>query len=344
MMDVFVTAIAHKCLELVALLAAPQFDTSNTLLIDDDQSIKATLARRLMVWDSVHYCALAQRGVQYEHEYAFWNLWPKIIRFVCPTTSLVDLSLTSAGLSFCAHLCAVVIFYYLTKSTHQDSARNAATAYLLSPAGLFLVGGYPESAFALACFLGIFLFRRKYRVFAGAVFGFATLLRSNGLLWGSLFAVDFLRKPTMGTFVGGSFIAVAFIWPQFKAYLQWCPGRPWCESTIPFIYSYVQSHYWNVGFLRYWTFNNIPNFLFGLPTILILLLSLPGQPLDLQLVQGAILVGAIFFWHVQILTRIASCLPGPYWYIARGNRRWLLYFSAWTLSQAVLYGSFLPPA
>lgn len=342
-MDVFVTALVHKCLELVALFAAPQFDTSNALLINDD-SAKGWVARRLMIWDSVHYCALAQRGVQYEHEYAFWNLWPRTIRCLSPTLSLADIALTAACLSFLAHICATAALYFLTFGASHNYARQTAIAYALSPAGLYLVGGYPESAFALISFLGIFLFRRRLRFLSGGLFATATLLRSNGLLWGLLFAVDFARKPNFATFAGGSLIAIAFISPQLIAYRQHCPGRPWCDYNIPLIYSYVQSHYWNVGFLRYWTLNNVPNFFFGLPTIILLLLSLRGQPLDLQLVQGAILIGATFFWHVQIVTRVASCLPGPYWYIARGNRRWLLYFSVWTLTQAALYGAFLPPA
>jgi len=45
------------------------------------------------------------------------------------------------------------------------------------------------------------------------------------------------------------------------------PTTEWCTCTIPSIYGYVQDRYWNVGFLRYWTLSNAPNFLLALPAL-----------------------------------------------------------------------------
>ena len=65
-----------------------------------------------------------------------------------------------------------------------------------------------------------------------------------------------------------------FVYLQYSAYRVFCLGdtqpAPWCDSFPPSIYSYVQSKYWNVGFLRYWTPQQLPNFLLGAPPLALL--------------------------------------------------------------------------
>ena len=45
---------------------------------------------------------------------------------------------------------------------------------------------------------------------------------------------------------------------QFWGWLRFCAGRDvssapaWCADRVPYIYGYVQSHYWGVGLLKFW--------------------------------------------------------------------------------------------
>lgn len=121
---------------------------------------------------------------------------------------------------------------------------------------------------------------------------------------------------------------------------------PWCSNSIPMAYSYVQEHYWNVGFLRYFEYKQIPNFLLAAPVILVILWNFgaylrrnrgysgrlglfvneavlsPVTQFDQKsfvfLVHAAALTTfCSLFIHVQVTTRmLASSSPVLYWIAA----------------------------
>jgi len=47
----------------------------------------------------------------------------------------------------------------------------------------------------------------------------------------------------------------------------------WCKNDPPLSYPYVQSNYWNNGFLAYWELKQLPNFALAVPVLSIVLVS-----------------------------------------------------------------------
>lgn len=258
----------------------------------------------------------------------------------------------------------------------RQLALTTALLHILSPAGVFLLAPYGESLFALLTLAGFLAYTHAihhryapaqthllhealYILLAGCCFGLSLTIRSNGILNGLILAWDaaglaltfcfgtrsrvhILRLAA--TLLAGTMTAIGFALPQYVAYRQYCqpiPHRPWCSKVPPSIYSWVQFHYWHVGFLHYWTPSNIPLFLLAAPTLLLLavtayaalhharplLLAVNGEETParraspaylarratythllerLALPQLALALLAATNFHVQIINRIAS--------------------------------------
>ncbi|KAL7946659.1 GPI mannosyltransferase 2 [Trichoderma barbatum] len=308
------------------------------------------------------------------------------------------------------HLVAVLALHRLTLVLFGNKTLAYVTAvlHIISPAGLFLSAPYGESPFACLSFIGNLLFAtglqpsasvgKRILAFlgAGVSFGLATAFRSNGLISGLLFAVEaikcllsFFRQPSFSwlfllasLIVGGLSIAAGSVVPQTVAWFRYCnidlidaEPRPWCSRLIPSIYTFVQDYYWNNGFLRYWTPNQLPLFILASPVLTLLIKSglqvigSRGQNLSqatpvvakshhafvltLAVIQTLVAVLAITNFHVQIITRLASGYPVWYWWVANslsnGETRKtgsmvVVFMVMYAGIQGGLFASFLPPA
>jgi phosphatidylinositol glycan class V len=248
---------------------------------------------------------------------------------------------------------------------------------------------------------------------AGAFFTLATWVRSNGLLSGLLFLFDavsyVLQLPKGGLYLdvirrlvitcsAGTLLGLGSMIPQYVAYQQYCMSeaganaRPWCSRTLPSIYTWVQSQYWfvvtfdclhetkfirNVGFLRYWTFSNLPLFLLAGPMLWLLLQTsveylrnstqqrlqpfetqsgddrkgcvdlstTPARLPQLALPQLVLAITAATNFHVQVINRLSSGYPIWYittagWIITQGSttrREKVSKYSPWICRGLIMY-------
>jgi GPI mannosyltransferase 2 len=189
-------------------------------------------------------------------------------------------------LSIVCHLLSVLLLHSLSTTVFSKAPQGissvpvaVAALHIINPAGAILSSPYSEALFSCLNILGFQLYlgglRNHYRrrnpraeiqcLAAGAVLGFATTVRSNGLLSGALFFYDatataislvkgdlsiekFRRLIVIG--IGGCLIALGAIIPQYRVYASYCiledgsETRPWCDDYVPSIYAWVQRHYW----------------------------------------------------------------------------------------------------
>ncbi|KAH7342948.1 GPI mannosyltransferase 2 [Rhexocercosporidium sp. MPI-PUGE-AT-0058] len=314
-----------------------------------------------------------------------------------------------------SHLLSVLAVFSLTRALFFNHSITfafvAASLHIISPAGLFLSSPYAESSCALLSFTGCILFTKSIVhkgpntanhdllvLLSGICFGVATTFRSNGILNGLLLLEEAFRtllmlkdglhlsviRRLLATGLGGMSVGAGFLIPQYIAYSEYCGDtntaiRPWCQSPLPSIYTFVQDHYWNCGFLRYWTVSNLPLFLLALPMFAILttsgLWALNLNPSyrhgqsdkaqrtkegngaqqvvrNLAFTQLSLVILTLTTAHVQIITRISSAFPVWLWYgslASQDGRNMLVggcvrFMVVYALVQGGLYASFLPPA
>lgn len=180
----------------------------------------------------------------------------------------------------------------------QAHAYWAAIVYAINPASVFFLAPYSESLFLFSQLLA-HVYLQSDRLFAATLcFAFGSTIRSNGLVsFGFILYYCLQRTYQTRRLVFPVHCVliclIPFILTQYYQYRAFCFERPipsalinygeeyqlkmpltnfsspWCEKQIPFSYQYVQKTYWNVGFLNYWRWKQLPNFLLALPVFLL---------------------------------------------------------------------------
>ncbi|KAF5361632.1 hypothetical protein D9758_007271 [Tetrapyrgos nigripes] len=284
------TLLSRVIVFLLVYLSAyliPSFDSSHKTVLTSKWS------EPLLRWDSFHFLHIAKEGYVYEHEWAFLAGAPMVMRYtgylaerLLSLKSSPDLLLTGA---LAAMACDTTRTLYLWALYHLRSRKLAYLVAVLSlmsssPATLRLTP-YQEPFFAYFSYKGMLYCTKDQWFLASVSFALAGTFRSNGILlsgyilWG-LLVVPLLKIRTippinlLRSILYTSLILSPLIYHQYTGYLAFCvlsqaPTSPpsWCSLTLPSIYTHAQLKYWNVGFLRYWTISQIPNFALAAPPL-----------------------------------------------------------------------------
>ncbi|EAU91361.1 GPI mannosyltransferase 2 [Coprinopsis cinerea okayama7 len=269
----------------------PLFDKSPLLVTPNSSP--------LVRWDAIHFLAIANNGYQFEQQWAFL---PGIALLVRAFNALLGLEFGVKGVSLLISLLTLDSFRVLYELSliHLNSEKLAHIATVLalfpsSPATLFAVP-YNEPFFTYFSYRGMLFCARKQWLLAALSFAAATTFRSNGIflagyiIWG-LLVLPYLSNPsinlklllsTIYTALLTALVFVPFIGHNYHGYHTFCIPPPasstavtftppdWCNKPIPSIYTHVQAEYWNNGLFKYWTIQQLPNFIIGAPPLILL--------------------------------------------------------------------------
>lgn len=260
-------------------------------------------------------------------------------------------------------------------------ARIAAILFCFNPGSIFFSAPYTESLFGWLGFSVMLNCSRGNIIGAIIPFSLGLICRSNGTvnfgfflyysaqcLWTATGLYKYL-KVVFSVIVASIAGFLTFTGVQYYFYSIYCRDGPfemkeyvrtygiennfviagesdtemppWCSSTYPLSYSYIQRHYWNIGFLNYYELKQIPNFLLAAPALSLIIhssISYLVKNLDITIRLGfelkssftdtakqfVYVVHALFlaifcllFVHIQVSTRmLASSSPYLYWLCA----------------------------
>ncbi|XP_027345366.1 GPI mannosyltransferase 2 isoform X2 [Abrus precatorius] len=248
-----------------------------------------------VVWDSVYFIRIAQCGYEYEQSFAFLPLLPLSSRALSFLSQPPLLAYVINNLAF---ILASLYFYKLSLTILNDPeiALRATVLFCFNPASIFYSSMYSESLYALLSLGGLYHFVSSRNNLAVLFFALSGCARSNGVLNAGYLCFQTMHRAHHALFqkkrvtlalqiviVGAlrsACIFAPFVAFQSYGYYTMCVGRfpdemrPWCKARIPLLYNYIQSHYWDVGFLRYFQLKQLPNFLLASPILSLALCSI----------------------------------------------------------------------
>ncbi|CAN7035710.1 unnamed protein product [Brassica rapa subsp. trilocularis] len=263
-------------------------------------SVSKTLENSV-VWDSVYFLRITQCGYEYEQTYAFLPLLPFFISLLsrtvfAPLVALIGLRavmvLSGYVVTNLAFVLAAIYLFRVSVIILKDTEASfrASVIFCFNPASIFYSSIYSESLYALFSIGGVYHLLSGASNVAVLWFALSGCARSNGILNAGYICFQTMHRAyeafylkrrvclsvqvLLTGFIRCVCICLPFVAFQAYGYYNMCHGhklddelRPWCKAKVPLLYNFIQSHYWGVGFLRYFQFKQLPNFLLASPIL-----------------------------------------------------------------------------
>lgn len=141
----------------------------------------------LELYDSVHYISIAKYGYAKPFLYAFFPMYPMLIKVLSYLIPSYEIS----GL-FISNICSFLSIIILNKLTKDNFW--SMTTFIFTPILAYTSIIYTESVFMLFTILGYYLYKNNKYLLSGIIIGLSMLTRNSGIiLWGAI-GLDMLYR------------------------------------------------------------------------------------------------------------------------------------------------------
>ena len=160
-------------------LALPRLQNSGLGAVGPDNSFNywASWAQ----WDGGHYYQIAQNGYSSQGDYAFFPLYPLLVKFVSTFTGHNSLFAGLLVSNISLLIFCQLFFKYLKKRYSPNVALNSVLTLLFFPTSFYLAAYYSESLFLLLTIITFLNIYKKNFLLAGIFSGLSSLTRVVGI-------------------------------------------------------------------------------------------------------------------------------------------------------------------
>lgn len=140
-------------------------------------------------YDSEHFLWIAKHGYTNNHLYAFFPLYPFLIRLL----GYIGLSYPLAGVLI-SWICSWGVSILLYKMLPEEKKTLGVWLWCLSPIAIYSISVYTESLFVLLSLFAWKLYKDEKYILAGIFAGLSALTRNIGIVFVGMIILDELRK------------------------------------------------------------------------------------------------------------------------------------------------------